>query len=88
MNGKIVWYNSTKAQGVIEVRESGTIQKYFLLQSRIARQPELIKAGQFVKFDKADPPPKPGLLPMARAVEISEASSVDVGADRNDGGTE
>jgi hypothetical protein len=72
MQGIIVWYDPKKTQGIISVTENGIVQKYFLLLSRIARSPETIKAGQFAKFIAVGPPPKPGLLPVALAVEISE----------------
>ena len=79
MEGTIVWYSSKKTQGIISVTDNGIVQKYFLLHSRIARSPELIKAGQFAKFVAVAPPPKPGLLPVALAVEISDTPFVDAG---------
>lgn len=77
MQGTIIWYNPVRNQGVIAVKENGYIQKYFLLQSRITRSPEIIKSGHFAKFIAAAPPPKPGLLPLAVAVEISETPFED-----------
>ena len=80
MLGTIVWYSAEKSHGIISVTENGIVQKYFLLQTRIARSPEIIKAGQFVKFLAVQPPPKAGLLPMALAVEVSDTPFVDAGA--------
>ena len=80
MHGTIIWYSPKKTQGIISVTENGTVQKYFLLKSRIARSPEVVKTGQFAKFVAIAPPPKPGLLPVALAVEISDTPFVDVGA--------
>lgn len=79
MEGQIIWYNTAKSQGVIAVTENGITQRYFLLHSKIARSPEIIKAGQFARFVAAAPPPKPGLLPVALAVEISETPFVNAG---------
>ena len=79
MLGTIVWYSPKKEQGIISVTQDGIVQKYFLLQSRIARSPEVVKTGQFVKFLVAAPPPKPGLLPVALAVEVSDTPFVDAG---------
>ena len=79
MQGTIIWYNTAKTQGVIAVLENGMIQKYFLLQSRIARSPEVIRAGQFARFVAVASPPKPGLLPVALAVEISGTPFIDAG---------
>jgi hypothetical protein len=81
MLGTIVWYNTKKNQGIISVTQDGIVQKYFLLKSRIARSPEVVKTGQFVKFLAVAPPPKPGLLPVALAVEVSNAPFVDAGSD-------
>ncbi len=79
MLGTIVWYNPKKDQGIISVTQDGIVQKYFLLKSRIARSPEVVKTGQFVKFLVVAPPPKPGLLPVALAVEVSDTPFVDAG---------
>jgi hypothetical protein len=79
MQGTIIWYNAAKTQGIIAVTENGIVQKFFLLQSRIARSPEVIKAGQFARFVGFAPPPKPELLPVALAVEISEIPFADAG---------
>lgn len=81
MQGTIIWYNAAKTQGIIAVTENGIVQKFFLLQSRIARSPEVIRAGQFARFVGIAPPPKPGLLPVALGVEISETPFVDSGID-------
>ena len=79
MQGTIIWWNPAKTQGVVVVTENGIVQKYFLLQSRISRSPEVIKAGQWAKFVSAAPPPKQGLLPVAQAVEVSETAFIDTG---------
>jgi hypothetical protein len=81
MQGTIIWYSAEKTQGIISVTENGIVQKYFLLLTRIARSPEVIRAGQFVRFVVATPPPKPGLLPVAQAVEVSDTPFIDAGAD-------
>ena len=81
MEGTIIWYSSERRQGIITVTENGVVQKYFLLKSRIARSPEVVKTGQFAKFVAVAPPPKPGLLPVALAVEVSETPFVDASAD-------
>jgi hypothetical protein len=81
MQGTIVWYSPGKSQGIISVTENGIVQKYFLLLSRVARSPEIIKAGQFARFFAAAPPPRPGLLPIALAVEISSTPFVGTGVD-------
>jgi hypothetical protein len=77
MEGTIIWYSPLKTQGIIAVTENGQVQKYFLLKSRIARSPEVVKTGQFAKFLAFAPPPKLGLLPVALAVEISNLPFVD-----------
>ena len=81
MIGTIVWYSPEKQQGIVSVTENGIVQKYFLLLSRIARSPEIIRTGQFARFIAVAPPPKPGLLPLALAVEVSDTPFVDAGAD-------
>jgi hypothetical protein len=81
MLGTIVWYSPGKSQGIISVTENGIVQKYFLLLSRVARSPEIIKTGQFARFSVAAPPPRPGLLPIAVGVEISTDPFVDAGAE-------
>ena len=82
MQGEIIWYNPVKKTGIIAVIEQdGMMQKYFLLYSRVIRCPEVIKPGQYVKFVATAPPPKPGLLPVALAVEISDMPFVDAGVD-------
>jgi len=80
MTGTIVWWSTVKFHGIISVTENGIVQKYFMLQTRIARSPEVIKAGQFVRFLAVQPPPKAGLLPMALAVEVSDTPFIDAGA--------
>jgi len=81
MQGTIVWYSTEKRQGVISVTQDGIVSKYFLLYSRIARSPEHIKTGQFVRFFAVSAPPKQGLLPYALAVEVSDTPFVDAGID-------
>ena len=81
MQGTILWYSPEKSQGIISVTKSGIVQRYFLLQSRIARSPEVIRAGHFVRFGAAAPPPKQGLLPTALAVEISDMPFAEEGID-------
>jgi hypothetical protein len=80
MEGTIIWYSPERKQGIIVVTANGLMQKYFLLKSRIARSPEVVKTGQFARFVAVAPPPRPGLLPIALAVEISDAPFVDAGA--------
>jgi hypothetical protein len=79
MIGTVIWYNAARSQGLIAVTQNGIVQKYFLLESRVARSPEIIKAGQYAKFDAFAPPPRPGLLPYAMAVEISDTPPIDSG---------
>jgi hypothetical protein len=79
VKGTIVWYSPKKTQGIISVTENGIVQKFFLLQSRIVRSPEVIRAGQFARFVAVAPPPKPGLLPVALAVEISDTPFTTAG---------
>jgi hypothetical protein len=79
MVGTVIWYNTARKQGLIAVTENGIVQKYFLLESRIARCPEIIRPGQYVKFEAFAPPPRPGLLPYAMAVEISNEPFIDSG---------
>ena len=86
MQGTIVWYSPKQTQGIISVTENGIVQKFFLLQSRIARSPEVIKAGQFARFMAVAPPPKSGLLPVALAVEVSDTPFIDAGVDALAGG--
>ena len=81
MEGTIIWYSPERRQGIITVTENGVVQKYFLLKSRIARSPEVVKTGQFARFVAVAPPPKPGLLPVALAVEVSETPFVEAGTD-------
>jgi len=81
MLGTITWWSAVKCHGIITVTKNGIVQKYFLLHNRIARSPEVIKAGQFARFIAVAPPPKPGLLPVALAVEISDMPFVDAGVD-------
>ena len=88
MQGTIVWYSPSKTQGIISVTENGIVQKYFLLLSRIQRSPEIIRAGQFARFLAVAPPPKPGLLPVALAVEISDMPFVDAGVSALAGGVQ
>ena len=77
MLGKIVWWTPETTQGLIAVTEHGIVRKFFLLQSRIARSPEVIKPGQYVRFVAVAPPPKPGHLPVALAVEVSDTPFAD-----------
>ena len=87
MLGTLIWYDPVKTHGLIAVTENGEVRKFFLLKSRIARSPENVKTGQFVKFLAFAPPPKPGLLPVALAVEISnEPFTVDAGISALAGG--
>jgi hypothetical protein len=79
MIGTIVWYNAARSQGLIAVTQNGIVQKYFLLESRVARSPEIIRPGQYAKFEAFAPPPRPGLLPYALAVEISNEPFIESG---------
>jgi hypothetical protein len=81
MIGTIVWYSPKKTQGIVSVTENGIVQKFFLLHSRVVRSPEKIRIGQFARFVAVAPPPKPGLLPVALAVEISDTPFIDTGLD-------
>lgn len=79
MLGTVVWVDIKRSQGIISVRQDGVVQKYFLLLSRVARSPEIIKIGHHVRFYSATPAPRPGLLPIAQSVEISAEPFVDAG---------
>jgi hypothetical protein len=76
MIGNIIWYSTERSQGIISVTENGIVQKYFLLSSRVSRAPVIIKVGYYARFVAFAPPPKPGLLPVALAIEISETPFV------------
>jgi len=78
--GTIIWYSPEKRHGIIEAKDGGIVQKYFLLKSQIAQSPEIIKVGQYARFYKFTPPKKPGLLPLALTVEVSDTPFVDAGA--------
>lgn len=85
MHGNIAYLNPDKGQGVVTVEEAdGMMQRYFLLYSHIARAPKVIKVGQYVRFALVSPPPKPGLLPMAVGVEVSDAPFPDSNAGNDD----
>jgi len=71
MIGTLVWWSPAKGRGIISVTDQGIVQKYFLLGSRIHRSPEFITIGQYVKFEGSVPPPRPGLLPVVLAAEVS-----------------
>ena len=79
MVGTVVWYNDARSQGLIAVTQNAIVQKYFLLESKIARRPEIIRPGQYAKFEAFAPAPRPGLLPYALAVEISTEPFIDSG---------
>ena len=76
MNGIVQWYNPRTEKGIVLVTEDGMVSKYFLLYSKIIRSPEVIEAGQFVKFAAVAPPHKIGLLPVMVGVEISRTPFV------------
>jgi len=73
MVGRIVWWNSEKTQGVIQVvDEHGVVSKYFLPESKVVQRPQQIKAGYFVKFSDALQAKRQDLLPVAINVTVSE----------------
>jgi hypothetical protein len=72
MLGTIIYVNPPKGHGLVAVTADGIITRYFLPFARIARSPEVLKVGMFVKFEIVAPPPKPGMLPIALGVEVSD----------------
>jgi len=78
MTGTIVWWSPAKQHGAVSViGPDGTSTRYFLLQSRILSAPQVIKAGQFVKFASSLTPSNKTLLPVALGVVISETAFKD-----------
>jgi hypothetical protein len=56
-------------------------QRFFLLMSRITSAPEVIKAGQYVRFLSAGQALHPDLLPLALNAIISERPLSNSGDD-------
>jgi len=72
MEGRIIWWSPSKFHGVISATQDGKNQRFFLLMSRITSAPEIIRAGQFVKFTSSGQAPRLDLLPLAMNVVISD----------------
>ena len=77
MLGNIIWISHDQSHGIISVNENGRNSRYYLRLSRVVSAPDILKAGQYVRFPSSVPPQKPGLLPMAIGVEISDTPFMD-----------
>jgi hypothetical protein len=86
MEGRVIWWSPSKFHGVISATQDGKNQRFFLLMSRIISAPEVIKAGQYVKFTSSGQAPRQDLLPLSLNVIISDEPFADAGADAHEAG--
>ena len=79
--GTIAWWSNKNAQGVASITENQVNRRFFILLSRVMSAPDVIRPGDYVKFEDYLQPKRPDLLPLAVSVSISRTPFVDADAD-------
>jgi len=73
--GKIEWYTETRGFGIVSsLASDGVLDKFYVHITKIVKSPEKIKQGQRVEFEVNPIPPRPGHLPAAVNVTITETA--------------
>jgi cold shock CspA family protein len=72
--GKVEWYSATRGFGILSaVAADGALDKFYVHVTKIVKSPETIQQGQLAEFEiNPIPPRRPGDLPMAVNVKITE----------------
>jgi cold shock CspA family protein len=73
--GRVEWYSEKRGFGILSSRANdGALDKFYVHVTKIIKSPEKIEFGQCAEFEVGASPRRPGDLPMAVNVTITEAS--------------
>jgi cold shock CspA family protein len=73
--GRVEWYSEKRGFGILSSRaKDGALDKFYVHVTKIIKSPEKIEFGQSAEFEVGASPRRPGDLPMAVNVTITEAS--------------
>lgn len=75
--GKVEWYSEKRGFGILSAPASdGALDKVYFHITKVVKSPERIEQGQRAEFEISSiPPRRPGDLPMAVNVKITEAGA-------------
>jgi cold shock CspA family protein len=74
--GRVEWYSENRGFGILSSPAAdGALDKFYVHVTKIIKSPDKIEFGQRAEFEIGASPRRPGDLPMAVNVTITEVRS-------------